>query len=140
MGGAVSDNIELFDDFAARILARLYEHFPQPTGLIFTMFGCEDAEPELSGALPYEADVCVETMYRLMDFGFIAGNREQFGVSQAVLTLKGLEILNAVPSAIAEEGRLGDRLSHAVNQGAEETYRSVIRTVMTKGVELLTAP
>jgi len=134
----MADNVELFDDFAARILARLYEEFPRAMELAPQVIGVSEEPDPWTDGLRRDTEICMATIYRLRDFGLIAGEHAPYGLSQARLTLRGLQVLRGVPESISDEpAGLGRRLADTIaSKGPGEAARSIVRSVITEAVRL----
>lgn len=118
-------NIELFDEYTAKIMAVLYERFPNKRALdvreicghtAMNDFGLVvDDNGNPSGAF----DVAMGTLEWLGDNGYVRYNKNSgYGWTDVVLTEKGLAMLNKVPNSVASKETFGDRLSRFVREGA----------------------
>ncbi|MFM5138451.1 hypothetical protein [Aeromonas rivipollensis] len=147
-------NIEKFDITVVLALAELYTRFPVRQYLASSKFiVTEDGEhaeglsPEAEGLLyaedPYLNDpyfkrkeFAFESLKWLVDAGYIHGNPSAYdGISSAVLTAKGLEVLKATPDSL--QGSLGERLVEAVKADSREVGRSVLGQIIGFGVSLI---
>lgn len=85
-------NMELLDLYTARILALLYETFPERVSLslqYITQMELNQEEP-----LPKQAQIARETVLWLKENGFITFDEDEFYTfTKARLTEKGLTIL-----------------------------------------------
>lgn len=57
--------------------------------------------------------------------------------TKAVLTAKGLEVLNAVPDRLVQQTSIGEQLAEASKSGIKETLRTITTEALGIGVRLL---
>ncbi|MNR50332.1 hypothetical protein D3C85_1698370 [compost metagenome] len=57
--------------------------------------------------------------------------------TKAVLTAKGLEVLNAVPDSLAQRTSIGEQLAEASKSGGKELLRSITTEALGIGVRLV---
>jgi len=128
--GAEPENIRRFNDLAARILAHLYDRFPEPVVL--------SPEPFVGNAftdndaLSEDARFFVNTVRRLTDFGLIQGEPIDFGLMDARLTSEGLRTLDAVPTSLAGQETLGQRLITAAREASADARSSLIKACISE--------
>ncbi|MEG9883838.1 MAG: DUF6378 domain-containing protein [Hyphomicrobiales bacterium] len=126
-------NIELFDEYAARLFAELYKSFPTKTNLNACKL-CGHSEIDEYGRIldergePSKAfDVARSTIEWLYEAGYIRGNgMGAMGLGQAVLSPMGLMVLKSVPASLKIEESVGDRLSKLVKEGTYEAAREAV--------------
>lgn len=147
-------NIERFDTIVVLALAELYTRFPVRQYLASSKFIVTEDGEHIDG-LPPEAErlmfdkdphlndpyfkrkeFAFDSLRWLVDAGFIHGTPSEYtGISNAVLTAKGLEVLKAIPDSL--QGSLGERLVEAVKADSREVGRSVLGQIIGFGVGLL---
>ncbi|MFQ1753526.1 hypothetical protein ACK4A1_01535 [Aeromonas veronii] len=132
-------NIEKFDDIAAKTFAILYERFPLPCYIAVEHF--TEGRPILEdiahgGQMPTDEVKLIDaTFVWLVDAGYINGKMNRFiGLSQAVLTAKGLETLKATPDSLTTS--IGERLKEAVKQDGREITRSLVSQALSIGLNI----
>jgi len=142
----MSRNIDLFDAYAAAILADLYEAFPVKIPLDATKYcGHGDIDefgvPVDPNGNPSKAfDVAKSTIEWLMETGYIRGEGFwQYGAKPSVLTPMGLAVLKAVPESLNVKETTGDKLVRLTGAGASDAAKEVIRTTLATGAALLSS-
>lgn len=134
-------NVDLFNEYAARILARLYESFPVKTDLdAREITGHKDMDEFGSICAPdgrssKEAEVAYATIEWLVDTGFVRADdrRPPLGFVRCVLTAEGLRLLQATPESVRITETAGDKLSRLVREGAFELARETTKALLTLG-------
>ena len=120
------NKVEIFNKGAALILAKLYEEFPTSIILDVTKLDTEITEEE--------ANVYASTVSFLRDEGFIRSgksvNRGKL-TSNAVLTSKGLAVLNSTPEILQDKSPLGERMKDAAKSGSKEVLSAIMQAVIT---------
>ncbi|HAS6505943.1 TPA: hypothetical protein GRR52_24540 [Vibrio parahaemolyticus] len=156
-------NIEIFENHAAKILATLYANFPvkitlqrhdiatseliDPSGNVVKSPEDEDEEwtyydlvygSKQSEDFQLESEIFNSTIVWLKQEGFLTyehnGSHHHFGGVQ--LTLRGLEVLKSVPSAIDGEGTLGDRLKTELENSSFDMARDMVKVAITQAATL----
>ena len=135
-------NIEKFDDIVGRAFVLLYESFPLTIPLNAGKFLPEHQlkmPDELHGeCITPEAEFVVASLVWLRDAGYIsARHSHEFGLSDVVLTAKGLEALKLMPDSL--QASLGERLIAAAKDDGREVFRSVVGQVLSLGLQVLTS-
>ena len=138
---AIPPNIENFNNVAAQTFAILYENFPVPCNLRLV----EDYAIWWEGNLyesgnkdePEEVHFIESTLDWLQDSGYLKydGYSYPIGFMDAVLTLKGLEILNAVPDVLTSSHTAGELVTEALAEGASESISDIMKFILSKGLE-----
>ena len=137
-------NIELFDEYAARIFADLYQSFPVRKPLDARKL-CGHAEHDEYGRIVDERgepskpfEIARATIAWLQDTGYIRGtDLHVWGLSQAVLSPMGLAVLKSVPSSLKVEESTGDRLTRMVREGSYEGAKDLVKSAITTGSAML---
>ena len=134
-------NIDLFNDLTGKMLGDLYLHFPLPKPLL--------AEEYVEAATKWvekyqvdmpsdEAEFFIATAQWLVNAGYLTGKiRPYTHVEDAVLTAKGLEILNAIPESLIGGPSIGERLADAAKEGGKETMRGLVSEALGLGARLI---
>lgn len=137
-------NIELFDEYVAKIFGDLYENFPIPIAVnACKISGYEDTDEygtpvDSEGVAVKDFEVCKATIDWLIEAGYLrAKNGNQYGYSQCVLTAKGLEVLKSVPDSVVVKTSLGDKLIVALRKGATGAATEAGKTAIRIGAGLL---
>lgn len=134
-----STNIEQFDLMVGQTLAHLYNSFPMPVNLSVSTFIGEDnmyLKESFTGAeLTPEAEFAYATYAWLLSAGYIDG-KPYFneGISDAVLSAKGLETLKAVPDSL--QGSLGERLADATKSNSLDVVKSLTTEALAIGMRM----
>ncbi|WP_460415336.1 hypothetical protein [Pseudomonas sp. microsymbiont 2] len=144
------ENIARFNEMTGKIFACLYLSFPVPTSLWPNATGVEakyvdgitaDCPPSLDNRNDF--DFFHSTVGWLITTGYLTADRDDQknvlrGYNNAVLTAKGLEVLQATPDSLKPSESLGDKLANASKSGAKEILRSTTEIALGIGVKLLT--
>ncbi len=130
-------NMELFDIYTADILARLYQSFPVPCTLdLLQISGCDEVDD--CGNMNMPARICGHTVEWLADNGYLKVQEQHAHCFLgAVLTVKGLTLLKAVPDSVngKSSDSMGDKLIKALKGGAVETAKAIVKAVLAQGVQ-----
>ena len=134
-------NIVLFDEYTARILAELYEAFPVKTRLDARRLTGHSEYDEYGRVLnergepSRQYEIASATIEWLWESGYIRGpGFEQGGMSRAVLSPMGLAVLKAVPDSIKVQETTGERLARLVKEGAHEGAGELARSAIAAGI------
>jgi len=139
---AIPPNIEKFNTVAAQTFAALYESFPFPCDLrlkeeygiwLFGPLYEPGQKEELAEVRFIEA-----TLNWLQEAGYLRyeGFSCPTGFMQAVLTIKGLEALNATPDVLTSTSTAGELVTKALERGAAESLSETMKFILAKGLEL----
>lgn len=130
-------NIEIFNDLTGRVLGELYLSFPMPSFLAVEKFVevATQWDERCGMDLPSkDAEFFTATAQWLIRTGYIHGEVTPYTrVSDAVLTAKGLEVLNAIPKSLASGPSLGEQLAEAATEGGKETVKGLVTEVLGLG-------
>lgn len=134
-------NIDLFNEYAAVILAQLYESFPVKDDLdVRKITGHADVDEfgaicGPGGRRSKEAETAFATIEWLLDSGYVRAEdrRYPYGFARCVLTAEGLRLLNAMPESVRTKETAGDKLSRLVREGAVEFARDAAKALLTLG-------
>lgn len=134
-------NIELFDEYAAKLFSHLYQTFPVKQqidileffdlgsfdrlnpGQILDESGLADSSAER------KAEIAWHTLTWLSETGFVTLERLQpyHTATGVTLTVKGLEVLKSEPSSLKPQKRIGNELIAALKVGNLEVAKELIR-------------
>ena len=136
-------NIDLFNEYVARILAQLYESFPVKEKLYAsTISGHTDdnrygtiCAPD--GSESKEAQVAFHTIGWLVDNGYVRAEQRLDGryYDYCALTEKGLKVLQAVPDSVQTTETVGEKLVRLTKEGGGDLARDFIKSLLTLGVQ-----
>lgn len=141
-----SPNILRFNEVTGLVLSALYQSFPIPIELRPTTIGLRELntnEQEFVGmalviTAPDDADPMFfcHTVNWLIATGYISAvsRMQSIHFSDAVLTAKGLEVLNAVPKSLSSKEPIGQQLAAASKSGAMEAIRTITTEALAIGV------
>ncbi|PMZ92711.1 MULTISPECIES: hypothetical protein [unclassified Pseudomonas] len=134
-------NIDVFNEFTGKILGDLYLQFPKPKCLMADAYvespmkWNEHAQMEVPSE---ETEFFMATAQWLANAGYLSGNVWPGShVSDAVLTAKGLEVLNAIPESLSGGPSIGERLADAAKEGGKETMRGLVSEALGLGARLI---
>lgn len=135
------ENIDLFEDYTATILAQLYKSFPVPIAIDarkisghseINKFGCIVDD---HGMPSQKFAIAMSTMNWLIGAGFVTCRaKNQLGHAEVCLTVAGLQILNAVPDAQKSKEARGAKLVRLVREGSGELVRDVVKSVISSAI------
>lgn len=132
-----ASNIEQFDEIAGKTFAMLYEAFPIPIELPleeYTGVGGVYANEE-NATLTHQSKLVMGTLEWLHMSGYIRAKvQPDCGLSNCVLTAKGLETLKVIPDSLTTP--LGERLKDAVKQGGVEIIRTLVSQAFSVGATI----
>jgi len=137
-------NIELFDEYTAKVFALLYSTFPVKQSIEIIDFVGKGAFDDFgvivnakNEPLP-EAKVAWHTLIWLKEADFISIGREHAytDVSDVTLTIKGLEVLKARPESIQPAKRIGNEVIGALKVGNVEAAKELVRQAIKLSVGL----
>lgn len=133
-------NIELFDEYTARIFADLYQAFPVKVSLNATKL-CGHSDHDEFGAIVDERgnpsksfEIAKATIEWLHETGYIrGGDMNAYGLRSAVLSPMGLTVLKSTPSSLKVEETTGDRLAKLVKEGTYEGAKDLVKSALSAG-------
>uniref|UniRef100_UPI0035C73130 hypothetical protein n=1 Tax=Serratia quinivorans TaxID=137545 RepID=UPI0035C73130 len=138
-------NIERFNDIVGIIFGKLYESFPVKTDIMaldivggiekMEYFGNHDAEDVLTASRD-DVMFFLDTVDWLQDSGYLTAVGSTDGIHSAVLTAKGLEVLNATPGSL--ETPLGARILDTAKSEGKEALRSLVSQALGIGLQYVT--
>jgi len=134
-------NIELFDEYTAKIFARLYSTFPMPQDISMIDFLGRGHFGEFGEVVDEEGDpikdaqVAWHTFIWLNETGFIRieSKHAYLSLSGIVLSAKGLEVLKATPSSVQQGKQIGTELIGMLKAGATESAKQLIQQAIQLG-------
>lgn len=134
-------NIDKFNDLTGRVFGELYMSFPMPTNLVAEKFvGSAVAwNEEHQMNLPSkDAEFFIATAGWLIGAGYINGTVSPFThVSEAVLTAKGLDTLNATPRGLTHAHSLREQLTEIAREGSKESFKGLLAEELITGAKFI---
>ncbi|MCY1432372.1 hypothetical protein D9M71_483650 [compost metagenome] len=142
-----TSNIEQFNEITGQVFALLYEEFPLPIALTPHSVGLDtDRAPKqnaTTGEMIYpeistDGEMFMRTIEWLASAGYLTCSSDRrWHIGNAVLTAKGLEVLNAIPEKLTKREPIGRQLAEASKSGGKELLRSITTEALGVGVRLL---
>lgn len=138
-------NIERFNEITGVVLGKLYESFPVKTdimavdvvGKVERMYYISDHEPEdVMTATDEDVIFYFDTVDWLKQSGYLSAVGSSDGIHGAVLTAKGLEVLNATPGSL--EKPLGEKMLDSAKTEGKEALRSLVSQALGIGLQYVT--
>lgn len=142
-------NIDRFNEITGLIFGQLYEAFPIPIGLRPKLIGIDERPGAVEGAaaaatLGLEEQSKDEVLFKhsvtwLIQAEYLVCGDHLHGstyFANARLTAKGLEVLNAIPTALTKREPLGEQLVAASKSGGKELVRSITTEALGFGARL----
>lgn len=144
-----TSNIDQFNEITGQVFAHLYQAFPIPTELRPSSIGLLEAAP---GDYDHESGIVsgaeekshAEMVFKhsvdwLIRTGYLTCRQYPGSdvFEAAVLTAKGLEVLNAVPGSLQQKASIGEQLAEASKSGGKELLRSITTEALGIGVRLV---
>ena len=140
----MKNNIEMFDEYVAKVFDCLYRSFPVPVILKCTEL-CGDTQLDEFGRVmghdgepskPFE--ICFNTIQWLQESGYVRTERkDHYFYYGCVLTAKGLEVLKSTPDSIQVKTSLGESLAGAMRKGSIDTAIQLSNEAIKIGAGLL---
>jgi hypothetical protein len=136
-----SSNIELFDEFAGKIFARLYENFPIPIDLNSKDFLPptirEGGDVDSDGRLHHIRFFYATTQW-LASAGYTnSPDKKNSYSNDVVLTAKGLEVLKGSPSSLNAGPSIGEQLVEAAKEEGKDTLKNLVKEALSLGIKLI---
>ena len=130
-------NIELFNEYVARILAQLYESFPVKVSLHADQFSSFSDRSQQQ----MEELVAYSTIEWLVDNGYVHADERipRSSCYGCTLTDKGLKVLQAtpdsvqIPDGVQTKETFGEKLVHLINKGAVEVAKDIVKEILMRG-------
>lgn len=140
----MSQNMDLFDEYAAAILANLYEAFPVKKPLNAADYcGHMDVNDygvpvDENGNPSKSFDIAKATIEWLIETGYIRSEGMwQYGSKGAVLTPMGLAVLKAAPESLTVRETTGDKLIRLIRSGSKDAAKDIVRSAITAGASFV---
>ncbi|NAW99991.1 MULTISPECIES: hypothetical protein [unclassified Vibrio] len=140
----MKNNIEMFDEYAAKIFDQLYRSFPVPIVLKCTEV-CGDTELDEFGRVlgidgepskPFE--ICFGTVQWLQESGYLRTERsDNYCFYRCVLSAKSLEVLKSTPESIKVKTSLGESLAGAMRKGSMDVAIQLSNEAIKIGAGML---
>ena len=136
----MKNNIESFNIAVAEIFGRCYQSFPVPTNISIIDIGDAIKKPEDNDIdlRSEEYKIAKASLNWLSEAGYIwHGTATNMEVHSVVLSPKGLEVMNAVPSELKSSKTLGEQLSMGVKAIGREAATTAVKASLTYGAKLV---
>ena len=135
-------NIDLFNEYVAIILGRLYEKFPVRQDLTAWEISGQRNPSEYGRVLPTDKadsnkmEVAFFTVDWLVENGYVrARDGAILRFNGCVLSEKGLELLNATPDSLQQPTEtLGESLVRLLKEGSMDAAKSVVTQQLIQGL------
>lgn len=147
-GPSLCSNIELFDQYTARVLSELYQSFPFKKDLIISELIKDSG---YSGQIEQDhfdivtgdesakrrAELLEETIEWLGQSGYLHYRDRQPYVrfADVRLTAKALEVMKSLPESLKQKQMLGDLLVKSVSSGAASTTKTILSQIISHGIQ-----
>ncbi|KMN13194.1 hypothetical protein TU86_14065 [Pseudomonas weihenstephanensis] len=137
-------NLDKFNDLTGKVFDELYTHFPMPCDLIaaklMTPASCAADEDDcLLELADHDAQFFLATVRWLIGSGFLSGEVIPTAqVTGAVLTVKGFEVLKAMPHCLTHGHSIRERIAETMKEGSKETLKSLLAEEIAVGAKLIT--
>jgi hypothetical protein len=131
-------NIDLFNGVAGKIFAILYQSFPVKTEIDFDSLMIDFIDPDDYDGVWELSDFAKSTANWLDESGYIWLESPQHygGKHAAVLSPKGLEVLQATPKTIDPKKSLGEKIIEFSKGKFNESLSEVVKVAISEGVKL----
>jgi hypothetical protein len=126
------NSIEQFNQIAVWVFAKLYSEFPNPIILKRDDFQ-EEVGLESFNLSSFGSTIEFLEREDFLTFSSSVDDGSHFAF--VVLTMKGLRILDSVPSSLNENKTLGEQSQSIVKAGFKEAGREVVKTFVSELVK-----
>ena len=134
-------NIDRFDEYAALIFSRLYEHFPVKVDLdVRDLTGHREMDENGAVLAPNGntsrcASIAYATIEWLIETGYVRAKEPHYpiGFRGCVLTAEGLKLLKAMPGSVQFTDTVGDKLVRFVREGALDLAKDIVKGALAIG-------
>ena len=134
-------NMDKFNNLAGRVFGELYLNFPVPSNLAAEQFVelAVESSDQCHMSLPSkDAEFFIATTYWLINAGYINGTVSPYThLTDAVLTAKGLEVLNATPKCLTHPHSLREQLAEVAREGSKESFKGLVAEELVAGAKLI---
>jgi hypothetical protein len=134
-------NIDKFNELTGKVLGELYLNFPVPLNLTAERFvdsAVEWSEERQMDIPSKDAQFFIATTGWLINAGYINGGVSSYThVSDAVLTAKGLDILNATPRSLTHAHSLREQLAEIAREGSKESFKGLLAEELITGAKII---
>lgn len=139
-------NLDLFNEFTAKIFASLLESFPVPQQMPHEQFGACNPDdywniqdPEQQAAEDTLCEVIMGTFTFLSENEYITYTPRQDAFIEVRLTEKALLSLNQIPESLEGGETTGQRVIDAVKDGTTGAISSAVTGVFNAGINIITS-
>lgn len=134
-------NIDKFNELTGKVLGELYLNFPLPLNLAAEQFvgsAVEWSEERQMDLPSKDAEFFFATTGWLINAGYINGGLySHTQVSDAVLTAKGLDVLNATPRSLTHAHSLREQLAEIAREGGKESFKGLLAEELITGAKII---
>ena len=138
------NNIELFNVAVAEVFGRCYKSFPIPINvevieLSHLIQETIDSECELENNVrSHEYEISRATVNWLIDADYLwSRNATNNSFNGLVLTPKGLEVLNSIPSGLENKTTLGEKLGEGAKEIGKDATLDIVKSTLAYGAALV---
>lgn len=134
-------NIDKFNEMTGKLLGELYLNFPIPRLLAVEQFvesAVEWSEERQVDVPSKDAEFFIATAGWLIGAGYINGGVFPYThVADAVLTAKGLDVLNATPRSLTHAHSLREQLAEIAREGGKESFKGLLAEELISGAKII---
>ena len=134
-------NIDKFNEMTGKLLGELYLNFPIPRLLAVEQFvesAVEWSEERQVDVPSKDAEFFIATAGWLIGAGYINGGVFPYThVADAVLTAKGLDVLNATPRSLTHAHSLREQLAEIAREGSKESFKGLLAEELISGAKII---
>ncbi len=130
----MSTNIDLFNQYTAKIFAMLYEPFPVTLWIRDGFISGRVVRPGVfdESVTDEQVEIAGYTLKWLIEAGYITCSRfDANSAHDATLSAKGLELMKLVPSSLEKKKSVGDSLLTIVKDGSSDGGKKLISKALT---------
>ena len=146
----MTQNIDLFNEYVAIILSRLYENFPvrhnlkaweitghtRPKGYGNPFYSRKDDSEDVDEEKQKQMQIAFSTIDWLVENGYVrAHERGGLQGNGCMLTEKALKLLNSIPEGVQQpEETLGETLARLLKEGGRDAAKGLVTQLFTSGL------
>lgn len=147
-GPSLCSNIELFDQYAARVLSELYQSFPFEKDLIISELIKDSGYSSQIEQNPLDivtgdesakrrAELLEKTIEWLGQSRYLHYRNRQPYVrfTDVRLTAKALAVMKSPSDSLKQKQMLGDLLVKSVSSGAASTVKTILSQIISHGIQ-----
>ena len=146
----MTQNIDLFNEYVAIILGRLYENFPvrqdlmaweisghtRPKGYGDIFYSRKDDSEDVDEEKQKQMRIAFSTIDWLVENGYVrALQRGGLQVNGCMLTEKALKLLNSIPDGVQQpDETFGKILARLIKEGGIDAAKGLVTQLFTSGL------